>query len=69
MQASSHLVNKLAYIFFSRKFKVLSKNNEAIISIFTKYHTQKLLVAILVGILYLKKKKTEKSILLAKEKY
>ena len=24
-QASSHLVNKLAYIFFSRKFKVISK--------------------------------------------
>ena len=42
-QASSHLVNKLAYIFFSRKFKVISKtisNN----SIFTKYHTQKLLI-------------------------
>ena len=27
-QASSHLVNKLAYIFFSRKFKVISKNNK-----------------------------------------
>ena len=42
-QASSHLVNKLAYIFFLRKFKVIKKQS-AIISIFTKYHTQKLLI-------------------------
>ena len=43
-QASSHLVNKLAYIFFSRKLIVISKNKKAIISVFTKYHTQKLLI-------------------------